>query len=401
MATDPDRATAIDLVIQPAVLDQLARMADGYDGRDGTTVEAGKDGRRGTPRPCSDRLASSRDAPDVQISAMPFSAPLIPSLLANGLVRRPRATTHCGRRDRRDRTWGRRRDRSDAATPRGPRRARRSTTLAAGAASHDPRRRRHGGSARPAQRVRAARRPPPWPRPTGTRCELVLPDPAPRRCSRTPACWRTRSAPRRSCSASSPRSGASPVPAASPTARTVRGIALALPAGLPAGIWGPITRRLADAPFLRAAHATGLRATGEPARPAGDARRTLRRRVLPRLRRRDPRRAARRRGVSIDARRGGPDAGPCSTRPPLRRVGRIHRRTVGELEGRAGSTRSTRSPRTSSPVPSRRPLSGLHVHVGQGHDPAEHGRSRRHAAQDRRAAPVRRGSDSPTGESRS
>jgi hypothetical protein len=53
-----------------------------------------------------------------------------------------------------------------------------------------------------------------------------------------------------------------------PVPPTVRGIAVALPSDLPPGIWGPLTRRLADAPFLREVTARQL---VRQVFPAGDA----------------------------------------------------------------------------------------------------------------------------------
>ena len=38
MNEDPDLRSTIDLVVEPLLLDQLARMADGYERSDGTIV---------------------------------------------------------------------------------------------------------------------------------------------------------------------------------------------------------------------------------------------------------------------------------------------------------------------------------------------------------------------------
>ena len=60
-----------------------------------------------------------------------------------------------------------------------------------------------------------------------------------------------------------------PVPADQPDqTETVRGVAVALSASLPAAIWGPMTRRLAEAPFLASTHPQDFVETVNPVQPA-------------------------------------------------------------------------------------------------------------------------------------
>jgi len=84
LADDPKRATGIDVAIEPAVVEQLARMRAGYTRVDGTKVPAGK-GASADAATMLKSLAKIAATPSIQVSAMPFSAPLIPSLLSNGL----------------------------------------------------------------------------------------------------------------------------------------------------------------------------------------------------------------------------------------------------------------------------------------------------------------------------
>ncbi len=261
LASDPERGQPIDLVVQPSLLDALLEMADGYDRSDGTSVASGTKGALDA----ADLLASLKQvagAPNVQVSALPYSAPLIPSLVSSGLA--PDLTLQ--------------RTRGDAvvssvlgATP-VPLVARPpggelneasvdalvlggATTLLADADT----------VARPPQANDYA------PLPTaslsttaGNQVNLVLPDPDSEALVTDPtmaadpvrmaqvlfgllaAIWRE-----------------SPVP----SAPTVRGVALGLPSGLPAPFWSRGLLRLADAPFLRAEHAQDFVADVNPAGP--------------------------------------------------------------------------------------------------------------------------------------
>jgi hypothetical protein len=74
----------VDLAIQPSLLDQLARMADGYQRADGSEVPRGADGAARAASLIAD-LKEAVSSPLVHVTAMPFSAPGIPSLIASGL----------------------------------------------------------------------------------------------------------------------------------------------------------------------------------------------------------------------------------------------------------------------------------------------------------------------------
>ena len=59
-----------------------------------------------------------------------------------------------------------------------------------------------------------------------------------------------------------------PVPEAQPDgSATIRGVALSLPSGLPAGLWSPLLRRLGEAPFLARLHAQDFVTDVNPAGP--------------------------------------------------------------------------------------------------------------------------------------
>jgi hypothetical protein len=74
----------IDLVVQPSLLDQLSRMADGYRREDGSEVPSGEDGAARAAALLAE-LRQAVSSPSVHVTALPFSAPTIPSLLASGL----------------------------------------------------------------------------------------------------------------------------------------------------------------------------------------------------------------------------------------------------------------------------------------------------------------------------
>jgi hypothetical protein len=77
--------TPFVLVIEPALLDQLARMSDGYERVDGTVVAEGDDGARDA----AELLAAIRRvaaSDGVLVTALPFSGATVPSLIASGLT---------------------------------------------------------------------------------------------------------------------------------------------------------------------------------------------------------------------------------------------------------------------------------------------------------------------------
>ena len=80
-----DGRTSLELAIEPLLLDQLQRMSDGFGRSDGTTVAP----RTGAAADAGALITSLRRvvaSPAIHVSAMPFSSPTIPSLLASGLA---------------------------------------------------------------------------------------------------------------------------------------------------------------------------------------------------------------------------------------------------------------------------------------------------------------------------
>jgi hypothetical protein len=242
----------VDVVVDPGMLDQLAAMSGGYRRVDGTEVAKGEGPAAGAEQLLRMLVTIAND-PDVEMSSMPYSAPEVPSLLTSGIARDlarqyelGRATTaeHLGQFP-------------VVAVARPPAGALSTQAISAIAAE--------GSSIllanpdtidRPTDEIQSA--PPPTavlPTETGSVVNAVLPDPGtqallareelledPIRAAQLvlgelATIWREE-----------------PVPAPP----KVRGIALALHAGLPAGIWDPITRRLASAPFLSTVTATEL-----------------------------------------------------------------------------------------------------------------------------------------------
>jgi hypothetical protein len=85
--TPTDGATHVDVAIDPSLVAQLERMADGYTVRDGGTlrhVPAGQGGAADA-RQALDDLTHVVSADQVETSAMPFSDPLLPALGTSGL----------------------------------------------------------------------------------------------------------------------------------------------------------------------------------------------------------------------------------------------------------------------------------------------------------------------------
>jgi Family of unknown function (DUF6049) len=88
LAVDPV-APPVDVAISPVLLTQLARMADGYEvSEDGETrrVQPGEGGAA-LARQALESLRAIVAAPSVEVTALPFSAPEIPSLYGGGLGR--------------------------------------------------------------------------------------------------------------------------------------------------------------------------------------------------------------------------------------------------------------------------------------------------------------------------
>ncbi|HEY2803957.1 MAG TPA: hypothetical protein VGJ67_08585, partial [Actinomycetota bacterium] len=80
-------ATHVDVAIDPALVAQLERMANGYTVKDGGTlrhVPAGQGGAADAKQALDD-LSHIVSADQVEMSAMPFSDPLLPALVNSGL----------------------------------------------------------------------------------------------------------------------------------------------------------------------------------------------------------------------------------------------------------------------------------------------------------------------------
>ncbi len=244
-------------MIVPAVIDQLARMADGYERAAGDPVPADE-------RPATDAaalLAKLRQLvtdDDVQLVVAPFSAPLLPSLASGGLsgdldrqqdLGEAIVAEHLGHEPA-------------ASTVRPPQGAldepslqwladRGATTVLAQADTVDRPAQPNDFTLLPTANVTTE---------GGTTLDLVLPDPGvqgllgdplllgdPVRASQAvlgelATIWREQ-----------------PVPGPQlDGTETVRGVALSLPASLPAGVWAPLLRRLTRAPFLRPTHASSF-----------------------------------------------------------------------------------------------------------------------------------------------
>ena len=240
----------VDLVVVPAVVEQLAGMADGYERVSGARVPAGEP----PATHAAALLASLRqlvaDA-DVQLIATPFAAPLLPSLRSGGLE-----TDLDRQRDVGDDIVAQHLDHDpETATARPPQGAldedslewladRGATTLLAQADTVERPVQPNDFAALPTAEVTMA---------DGRSVDLVLPDPGVQTLLGDPVL------------ASDPvRMGQAvlgqlatiwreqPVPGLQPDgSETVRGIAVAMPATLPPQAWAPLVRRLSRAPFLR------------------------------------------------------------------------------------------------------------------------------------------------------
>ncbi|MGA9162644.1 MAG: DUF6049 family protein [Actinomycetota bacterium] len=88
LATDPS-LTPVDVAISPVLLTQLGRMDDGYEVSDGGEVRRVQPGEGGAAlaKQALEDLRAIAAAPNVEVTALPFSAPEIPSLYGGGLGR--------------------------------------------------------------------------------------------------------------------------------------------------------------------------------------------------------------------------------------------------------------------------------------------------------------------------
>ncbi|MDH5312538.1 MAG: hypothetical protein OEW66_01695, partial [Actinomycetota bacterium] len=80
-----DGGVDVDVVVMPAVIDQLARMSDGYERASGEAVPEDEPPATHAAALLAN-LRSLVAEPNVELVAMPFAAPLLPSLASGGLA---------------------------------------------------------------------------------------------------------------------------------------------------------------------------------------------------------------------------------------------------------------------------------------------------------------------------
>ncbi len=247
---ESDGVVTIDLVVVPAVVDQLGRMADGYERADGEPV-APDEPSATHARTLLEALRALVDDPDVHVVVAPFAAPLLPSLVSGGLAPDLERQQVLG-----DATVAERLGVKPFALTARPPQGQLDESSLQWLASR-------GTTAVLAQADTVERPPQPndfAPLPTapvvmvdGQILDLVLPDPGTQGLLDDPllltdpvragqavlgelaTIWREQ-----------------PVPGPQPDGtETVRGVAVAIPAFLPPEAWAPLVRRLSEAPFLR------------------------------------------------------------------------------------------------------------------------------------------------------
>ena len=239
----------IDLVIQPSLLDQLERMSDGYERADGTQVSAGS----GAAADAATLLRSLRETVAVsvvQVVALPFSGPTVPSLLSSGLtgdlaaheargIETVRAVLGVDPASTVARpTLGALDDASVAALA-----ALGATTILGDAGTVERPPQPNGFAPPPTASVAVG----------GQTVTLVLPDPGVQALLSTTGFLDD---PVRAAQASLGELAV--IWREQPVPPSPRGVAISLPSGLPARFWGAFLGRLAIAPFLRSSHAEEL-----------------------------------------------------------------------------------------------------------------------------------------------
>ena len=245
-----DGRVEVDLVVVPAVVDQLTRMADGYERSSWETVRADQPPATSAAALLQD-LRALLDDPDVHLVVTPFAAPLLPSLASGGLGADLDRQQEYGEGVVTDRL-GREPSPSVARPPQGALdepslqwlAERGATTLLVQADTVERPEQTNDFALMPTTTVATA---------DGAVVDLVMPDPGVQTLLGDPTLledpvlaaqavlgdlatvWREQ-----------------PVPGVQPDGtETVRGIAISMPAALPPDIWSPLIRRLAEAPFLR------------------------------------------------------------------------------------------------------------------------------------------------------
>jgi hypothetical protein len=245
----------IDLVMDPALLDQLNRMTGGYRrAADGTDVPADQDGAAAASD-VLDSLRAATGTDDVQVTAMPFGSPSIPAMLASGLDpelnhqqttanRVMRATLGVSPATSVARAPG---DLLDVATltwfaqPNGP------PVVLGDVGDADRREQPNGFAPSPTVTISTSFGPTPF----------VMPDPSAQALLTRPDLWID---PVRAAQAILGELAMlwreEPAPPPQPDgSATIRGVALFLPPSLPPTLWSKLLPRIAGAPFLRPEHA--------------------------------------------------------------------------------------------------------------------------------------------------
>jgi hypothetical protein len=254
----PRSRARFDLIVSPAALDQLRQAADGYERSDGQVVAESEVVPR-TSAETLNRLRAIVASPRVRVHAMPFAAPRLPALLSAGLRTHLEEQWRLG-----DETFERiLEERPDPAVARPPElvfdqesvdilSARGMSTILGAADSVDRPPQPNDFAPPPAAALSTT---------SGVNVNLVLPDPGTQALfgdselltdpvlaaqavlGELATIWREQ-----------------PVPEGG----VVRGLALDLPSGLPAAIWGEAMERLSDAPFLKPVYAEVLPFRVEP-----------------------------------------------------------------------------------------------------------------------------------------
>jgi hypothetical protein len=248
------RQAPIDLVIEPALLVQLERMAAGYRRADGTEVPPGQ-GPAADAAALLERLRAVAATSRIQVSASPFAGPSLPAMLGSGL-----GAELARQRDAGSRTLARvlAIDPTEAvARPPGgfldDAALERLVTWGAAAvlADDDEVERPAVGELEFAPLATAR-----VPTATGE-ATLVLPDPSTQRLfGRTDLLADPVRASQLVLGQLAVIWKEAPIPVPQPDGTpTVRGVAIAPPAELPTTMWEPLLQRIANAPFLAPAHA--------------------------------------------------------------------------------------------------------------------------------------------------
>lgn len=240
-----------DMAVEPSLLEQLGRMTDGYEQAGGATVVKGEGGAARAVTVLAG-LKTAATGRRTEFTTEPFAWPSIPALLEAGLARDLGTQNFAGRTTVSE-VFGVSPDLSVTRPPGGAlndQALRALITRSVSLVLAQP-----DAVVRPVQTNDFAPPPAATVAEGNTLATLVLPDPG------TQALL------------DDPSVAGDPVRAAQitlgelatvwkqepvPSGDTVRGVAVTLPTGLPAGFWGAFTHRVTQAPFLQPVTATDL-----------------------------------------------------------------------------------------------------------------------------------------------